>query len=170
MARFRLRCGHYLNIIDNYSGEQVEWIYEETDRTSGRTNRKKYHVPMLLDPETIVTTKADAAFPTDTVFFGEPTPDMEPLDEEAEELVASLRDKWEHPIDSLPAQGGMNQQEQAFMASMMESFAKQIGAALPQQPQAVPGVSVEEFEAMKKQLAELLAEKSAAPTAVGRRL
>jgi len=171
MARFRLRCGHYLNIIDNYSGEPIEWVHEETDRTSGRTNRKKFQVPMLLDAETIVTTKADKAFPTDTVFFGEPTPDMEPLDEEAEELVASLREKWEHPIDSLPAQGGMNQQEQAFMQTMMESFAK----VLPQQPQAVAGVSVEEFNALKAQLEELRGlalGPAAAPAAApaGRRL
>jgi len=169
MARFRLRCGHYLNIIDNYSGEPIEWVQEETDRTTGRTNRKKFTVPMLLDAETIITTKADRAFPQDTVFFGEPTPDMEPLDEEAEELVASLRDKWEHPIDSLPAQGGMNDQEKAFMAQMMESFAKQIGAAIPAQPQSVGSVSREEFEALQKQLADLLAEKAATP-AVGRRL
>ncbi len=169
MARFRLRCGHYLNIIDNFSGEQTEWVYQETDRTTGRANRKKFHVPMLLDAETIVTTAKDPAFPNDTVFFGEPTPDMEPLDEEAEELVESLKAKWEHPIDSLPAQGGMNQQEQAFMQTMMEGFAKQVGAALPQQPQAVSGVSVEEFEAMKAQLAQLLAEKNTS-AATGRRL
>lgn len=169
MARFRLRCGHYLNIIDNYSGEEVEWVHEETDRTTGRTNRKKYHVPMLLDAETIVTTKADKAFPQDTVFFGEPTPDMEPLDEEAEALVESLKAKWVHPIDTLPVNGGMNEQEKAFMATMMESFAKQVGAALPQQPQSVGSVSREEFEALQAQLAQLLAEKNAVP-ATGRRL
>lgn len=170
MARFRLRTGHYLNIIDNYSGEPIEWVQEETDRITGRMNRKRFHVPMLLEPDTIVTTKADKAFPQDTVFFGEPTPDMEPLDDEAEELAASLRDKWEHPIDSLPANGGMNKEEQAFMTQMMEGFAKQIGAALPQQPQSVPGVSVEEFNAMKEQLAQLLAEKNATPAAAARRL
>lgn len=169
MARFRLRCGHYLNIIDNYSGEQVEWIYEETDRTTGRTNRKKFHVPMLLDAEAIVTTKASAAFPNDTVFFGEPTPDMEPLDEEAEELVESLKAKWIHPMDTLPVNGGMNEQEKAFMATMMADFAKQVGAALPAQPQSVGSVSREEFEALQKQLADLLAER-AAPTPVARRL
>ena len=173
MARFRLRCGHYLNIIDNYSNEQVEWIHEETDRTTGRTNRKKYHVPMLLDAETIVTTEADKAFPKDTVFFGEPTPDMEPLDEEAEALVESLKSKWKHPIDTLPANGGMNEQEKAFMTTMMESFAKQVGAALPAQPVAATGVSLEEFEMMKKQLADLqallMADKSN-PAAAGRRL
>lgn len=169
MARFRLRTGHYLNIIDNYSGEQVEWIHEETDRTTGRVNRKKFTVPMLLDAETIVTTKASAAFPQDTVFFGEPTPDMEPLDEEAEALVESLKSKWIHPMDTLPVNGGMNEQEKAFMATMMESFAKQIGAALPAQPQSVGTVSREEFEALQKQLADLLAER-AAPAPVARRL
>jgi len=170
MARFRLRCGHYLNIIDNYSGEQVEWIYEETDRTTGRTNRKKYHVPMLLDAETIVTTKADKAFPNDTVFFGDPTPDMEPLDEEAEALIESLKSKWIHPIDTLPVNGGMNEQEKAFMATMMESFAKQVGAALPAQPQAIGSVSREEFEALQKQLADLMSDKKSDPAAAGRRL
>ena len=169
MARFRLRIGHYLNIIDNYSNEQVEWIYEETDRTSGRTNRKKFYVPMLLDAETIVTTKADKAFPKDTVFFGDPTPDMEPLDEEAEALVESLKPKWTHPIDTLPVNGGMNEQEKAFMAMMMESFAKQVGAAMPAQPQAVAGVSMEEFNSLKAQLEEMKALLQA-PAAAGRRL
>ena len=125
---------------------------------------------MLLDAETIVTTEQDRAFPNDTVFFGEPTPDMEPLDEEAEALVATLQDKWKHPIDTLPSQGGMNEQEKAFMATMMESFAKQVGAALPQQPQAVGSVSREEFEALQKQLADLMSDKKSDPVAAGRRL
>ena len=170
MPRFRLRCGHYLNIIDNYSNEQVEWIYEETDRTTGRTNRKKYHVPMLLDAETIVTTKRNTAFPNDTVFFGDPTPDMEPLDEEAEALVESLKSKWIHPIDTLPVNGGMNEQEKAFMATMMESFAKQVGAALPAQPVAATGVSLEEFNAVKAQLEEMKELLQAPTAAAGRRL
>jgi len=170
MPRFRLRCGHYLNIIDNYSNEQVEWIYEETDRTTGRTNRKKYHVPMLLDAETIVTTKRNTAFPNDTVFFGDPTPDMEPLDEEAEALIESLKSKWIHPIDTLPVNGGMNEQEKAFMATMMESFAKQVGAALPAQPVAATGVSLEEFNAVKAQLEEMKELLQAPTAAAGRRL
>ena len=41
--------------------------------------------------------------PSDYVFEGDPYPDMDPLDEEAEVISESLQEKWRHPIDTLPA-------------------------------------------------------------------
>src|SRR6266705_1767114 len=106
MARWRLRTGHYLNVPG------TEWEYKETDRTTGKTGRKVFAVPMLLDPndpadhnypgEIIVASAEDRAFPRDIIFLGDPTPDMEPIDDEAEAISEALASKWVHPIESLP--------------------------------------------------------------------
>lgn len=131
MARWRLMTPHYLNIIDPDSGEATEWVYAETDRTTGKARRKVYHVPQLLDPkdptqlnfgDDIVVCQEGKGQPKDIIFFGEPTPDMEPMDEEAEAISAGLQHKWTHPIDTLPVNGGMNEQEQRFMEQMMKAF------------------------------------------------
>lgn len=159
MARWRLRGPHYLNILEPDTGEPTKWEYSETDRTTGKARRKTYDVPQLLDPkdpnccnypEEIIVCHKDLGEPRDIVFFGEPTPDMEPYDEEAETISASLQAKWAHPIDTLPANGGMNAQESAFMQSMMKAFA---GAQVPNT--SVP--SQAEFDELKRQLAELKA-------------
>jgi hypothetical protein len=112
MARFRLTGKHYLHTVPG-----TEWEQKEVDATTGRQAIRRYPVPLHLDPdnpadhnypgEIIVSTKADRAHPRDIVFKGPPTPDMEPIDEEADKLIAPLRAKWEknHPIESLPASG-----------------------------------------------------------------
>ncbi len=171
MARWRLRTGHYLNTIileDDKVVAGAQWEYKEQDRGTGKAARKMYNVPQLLDPndpadcnypgELIVANDFDRAFPKDIVFKGDPTPDMEALDDAAEAISASLRHKWEHPIETLPVNGGMSSDEQAFMAKMMQSFASQIGAQVQQAaPAPNAGVSVEEFEALKAQLADMKA-------------
>ncbi len=159
MARWSLRNSHYLNVLDA-EGRGCEWMHEETDRETGRRNRKIYTVPQLLDPNNpqdqnyrklgrIIVCLEGKGEPRDIIFLGEPTPDMEPFDEEAEQISESLRSKWEHPIDTLPANGGMNEGEAAFMKHLMESFAKSVPA---------PNASVpkEDFEALKAQVAELV--------------
>jgi hypothetical protein len=100
---------------------------------------------MLLDPrdpadfnhpgEIIVAVDAGANGrndPRDYIFDGKPTPEMEPLNEAAQAITDAARSKWDHPINSLPINGSMSTQEQAFMQNMMTEFAKTIGAALPQ--------------------------------------
>lgn len=162
MARWRLMTPHYLNIIDPDSGEPPEWVYAETDRTTGKARRKVYHVPQLLDPkdptqfnfgDEIVVCQEGKGLPKDIIFFGEPTPDMEPMDEEAEVISAALQHKWTHPIDTLPINGGMNAQEQAFMEQMMKAFA----GAVPQQNTSVTQTQYDELkremEALKSQMA-----------------
>lgn len=164
MARWKLMNSHYLNILDPDTGAPTEWQYSETDRTTGKARRKTYHVPQLLDPKDPTLCNADGeiivcqegkGLPRDIVFFGEPTPDMEPMDEEAETISESLKSKWAHPIETLPANGGMNANEQAFMENMMKSFAAQIGASL--NPQPVSSNDDARFAAMAQQIEELKA-------------
>lgn len=180
--RWRLTEPHYLNVPVLPDGTRVEWEHKEQSRDSGRTVRKLFTVPMLLDPKD----PADHNYPQDGdlivchdvedadhhrrdyIFIGDPTPGMEPLNEEAEAITNALRPKWEHPIDTLPVNGGMNAQEQAFMQSMMADFAKQIGASL--QPQAANAtVPRAEFDELKAKLDAVLAAQSSAQSAVQRR-
>src|ERR1700751_6456069 len=109
MARWKLLEGHYLNVPG------TEWEYKETDRDTGRQHRLVLPVPLYLHPDNstdwnykeqeaiIVSNKFNKAFPRDYVFSGPPTPNMEPLDEEAEKISQEFIDSgaWKHPIDSL---------------------------------------------------------------------
>ncbi len=158
MARWSLRNPHYLNIPGN------EWMQEETDRETGRRNRKIYPVPQLLDPNNpqdqnyrelgqIIVCYEGKGEKRDIIFVGDPTPEMEPMDEEAEQISASYRQRWEHPIDTLPANGGMNEAESAFMKHMMDSFAKSAQPQNTSVPQA-------DFDALKKQVEELIAQNA----------
>lgn len=121
MARWKLAAPHYLNTTD-----KIEWEYVEEDLHGSRTaggrpgagsgsgqRRVRYPVPLMLDPRDaadhnypqleaiIVANKPDRAFPHDIIFLGDPTPDMIPLDEDAEQISAGFAERWVHPIDSL---------------------------------------------------------------------
>ncbi len=162
MARWRLQTSHYINVDQLPDGTKIEWEHKETARETGRMVRKLYPVPMLLDPrdpadhnypgEIVVANASSRQYPNDIIFHGDPTQEMEPLDDEAEAIMAPLREKWAHPIDSLPASGGMSPAEQTFMQTMMADFAKQVGAAMPKANSAVPN---EEVAELKERLAKL---------------
>jgi hypothetical protein len=148
---------HYLNVLCLADGTEGEWVKEETNRTTGRMSRHTYKVPVLLDtnnsqdfndPDGIIVCLEGKGGPNDIAFFGNCTPDMEPLDDEAEEISASMRDKWNHPIDSLPANGGMNEREMKFMEQLMKAVGD--GASTPNI--AIPNA---EIEALKAQVAKL---------------
>lgn len=107
MARWRLMSAHYLNVPG------TEYEHREVSRETGKQAVKRYPVPLFLNPndpadcnypgEIIVADKANRLHPKDLVFVGPPTPEMEPLDEEAEKISAKHREKWDkHPIESLP--------------------------------------------------------------------
>lgn len=178
--RWRLMAPHYLNVPTLPDGTRVEWEQKETNRESGRAVRRLYSVPMLLDPrdpadfnhpgEIIVCHDVDGArvVRNDIIFFGDPTPDMEPLNEEAEAVSAQHRQRWEHPIDTLPANGGMTSHEMAFMQNMMAEFTKAIGGT------GLPNASVpkEQYDELKARLEKLEAAivASAPPTAPARRV
>lgn len=162
MARWKLTAKHYLSVPG------TEWDYKETDATTGRQKRKVFVVPRYLDPDDpsdqnpeglcVVTNAEDsAAHPYDIYFTGAPTPDMEPLDQEAETISAALRQKWDHPIESLPANGGMNDAEKAFMDSMMKAFAQQVGVI---QPVSAANVDQDRLTKLEEQIAALIAQNA----------
>lgn len=172
MARFKLRGPHYLNCLVN--GEKVQWEQEEVDQQTQKKLRKRYDVPLMLHPddpsdwnyitigpqgkavsgEIIVTTKEDPAFPRDIVFKGDPTPDMDPLDQDAIDLINMTKHKWIHPIESLSG---------TFGERIADGFQQQI-AALQSQIGAGPLQVIEE---MKKRLDALEAENKRLSTQAG---
>ncbi len=108
MARWRLTAPHYLNVPG------TEWEQKETDRVTGKQARKVYPVCLHLDPklpadhnypDEIIVCFAGRGQPRDIIFEGKPTPEMEPLDDEAERISEAESKHWIHPIDSLPAAG-----------------------------------------------------------------
>src|SRR5690348_12650038 len=179
--RWRLTAAHYLRVPELPDGTKVEWEHKETARESGRTIRRLFSVPILLDPkdaadfnypgEIIVAHAVDGCHnaPQDYIFIGDPTQEMEPLNAEAQAISDSMRDKWQHPIDTLPVNGGMSTAEQAFMEKMMQSFAKEIGAALPKSTIAIPDAEKEELKARLERLEALIAAQNKPTETTGRR-
>lgn len=170
MARWRLTASHYLNVPG------TEWEYTENSRTTGRPERKKFKVPMLLDvndPQAwtefvtggdgkpiegyIIVSDGTNPEPRDVIFEGDPTPDMRPVDDAARAISDKFKDRWIHPIDSLPGTG-------AFADSMINSFTAQIAALQAGQagPQNVSlaGVSQESFVELQTQVSELVKQNS----------
>lgn len=96
MARWRLKTPHYLMVPG------TKWEYSENSRTNGRPQRKTFDVPLYLHPEDpgdwnwkydrdsgdIIVCYEGKGDPSgkDLVFTGKPTPDMEPLDDEAKAI------------------------------------------------------------------------------------
>jgi hypothetical protein len=166
----------------------TEWEYKETDRETQRQVRKVFEVPLYLNPNEqsdwndrqngriIVTNRFDSAYPRDIVFVGQPTPDMEPLDEEAQKITDGYvkSGAWKHPIETLD----MN-----YSQSVLSDFERQIATALVnvsknQAPNlSLGGVSMEDFNRLQEQVAALMdqniklqAEKSAMRSEVRRRV
>ena len=109
MARWKLLKSHYLNVPG------TEYDVRETHRETGKQVTKRFPVHLFLNPDDpadfnypqdgiiIVSHRADKAHPRDIVFVGPPTPEMEPLDPEAEKITAEWQKKWnDRPIDNLP--------------------------------------------------------------------
>ena len=155
MARWRLTAPHYINVPG------TEWEYKEIDQTTGRQGRKVFPVPRLLNPndgadcnypgEIIVAYAGPLAQGRDIIFEGGPTPDMEPLDEEAKVITESLRPTWQHPIETLPVNGG-------YSASLIASFEKQMSETLARAPNT--SVSQSDFEKLQSQVAALMAQNA----------
>ena len=171
--RWRLTEKHYINVPTLPDGTDVEWEHRETNTQNGRAVRKLHAVPMFLDPESpadcnypgevIVCRAVDGAHPlrNDYIFLGDPTPGMEPLNDAAEAISASLRERWEHPIESLPT--AMSPNEQAFMENMMKAFAGQ-AATLPGNA-VVKDTEVADLKERLAKLEALLAAQAKAPEA-----
>jgi hypothetical protein len=122
LARWKLAISHYLNTV-----KPVKWRYQETERSTGENLEREYIVPRLLDindprcwtnrlvaganvggsstnigaeGEVVVCTPGKGQ-PGDIEFLGDPTPDMIPMDEDAEAISASFQDHWAYKPDGV---------------------------------------------------------------------
>lgn len=162
MARWKLMQPHYLNTPG------TTWEYVENDRTTGKPIRRSFDVPTFLHPESpsdwnykdgddgyiVVSNRQDNAFPRDYLFASDPTPDMEPLDDEARAISASLADKWKHPIEGLPSNSG------GYSQSLLDGLQGQLADAQTKATEAqAEGMRdiLATMAAMMKQNQELIA-------------
>lgn len=159
MARWRLTAAHYLRT------EGIEWVYNEVDRTTGRPKRRSFQVPQYLNPDDpgdwnyrynqdageIIVCQGTGE-DRDIQFFGDPTPDMVPLDDEAKAISASFADKWKHPIDSLSGTYGDR---------LVEDFQTELAAvqAAQNKPAQIDGMTelLSAMSEMMKQNQQLIA-------------
>lgn len=164
MARWRLTDKHYLSTLsDGKPG--AEWMYEETSPTTAKKARKLFPVPQFLDPEDvtchnylgdIIVCHEGKGQSRDIVMVGPPTPDMEPLDDEAQAITDKARPTWIHPIESLPGQQGYSQ-------SMLDTLTRQLAEAMTGAKQAVAAPmnvavpSMDDFKALQAQVQALVA-------------
>lgn len=157
MARWRLTESHYLNCPN------TNWRRTEISN-DGEAVEHNYNVPRLLDindprchtdkaNQLVIVCYEGKGQPGDRVFVGDPTPGMQPLDEEARAISAEFEGRWQHPIESLPNGLGpelirdLERQIQAIGATQKPS------GMIPNQ-----AVSKDEFETLKNQMAELMAQ------------
>ena len=158
MARWRLLNPHYLNVPG------TEWEYTEVSRATGKQARVRYKVGLFLNPNDpadfnypgeIIVAHAGTPHKADIVFIGPPTPEMEPLDAEAERITDELKGKWIDPLgeSALPGYGDYSQSLIAKFDRELVEAIKKVGG-IPQSGQNV-SVKAEDFEALKRQVAEL---------------
>ena len=165
--RWRLINAHYINVI--VDGQRSGWEYQEQSRQTGRMIRKKYDVPMLLEPKDqadhnypelgliiVCRGEPDRGYERDFQFFGEPTPDMEPMNEEAQAITDSLKGKWAHPIEGLSSNYG-DVILQTFEQQLRDAMARGVsqGQAQPQQAQSVGPDIAAQLKAMQDRMAAL---------------
>lgn len=142
MARWKLACAHYLNTND------TEWEYNETNRSTGRPQRRKFAVPRYLDPrdpadwttswgskdnadgETIVCW-AGKGGDKDIAFEGDPTPDMIPVDDEAKEISASFAERWRYKPES---------SEISYSQALVDEFQTELADKMSK-PVEIPGLT-----------------------------
>lgn len=161
MARWKLTTSHYLNCKD------TEWEYKEVDQQTGRERRKVIPVPRFLDindpndwtnkwgnrdnqtGEIIVCQEGKGA-KDDITFYGDPTPDMSPVDDEARAISATFEDHWRYKPETA---------EISYSQSMIDKFQVEV-AELKAAPQKVEieGLSemVAAMTALTQQNAELM--------------
>lgn len=121
MARWMLKEAHYLKVPGTV------WEEMSVDRDTGRQKRIAHPVPRLLNPKDpsdwshrpqsggahvsvggssfdegaiVVAWAGKTDDRRDFIFEGEPTPDMEPIDDEAKEISAKKFSNWRDPMDS----------------------------------------------------------------------
>lgn len=167
MPRWRLTAAHYLTVPG------TKYRYEEIDRETGEKNVAEFDVPRFLDPKNprdcrsagdCVVCHGTPTIRGDWPFLGDPTPDMEPLDEEAAAITEARRPFWSHPIEGLEGNGGFNQA--ALLEGLTRSLEKAMSRGETIQPTPT-GVSAEDFRALQEQVAALMAQNAELKAAKG---
>jgi len=129
-----------------------------------------YAVPALLDPNQPGNSQErpnDGAGgytvcyegrgqPNDYVFAGDPTPDMEPIDDEAKVISASRKEFWKHPIEDLPV---------SYSQSILNDLQRQVAdlavagmnvTPINQPPRSLKGIDPSEFAKLQEQVQALM--------------
>lgn len=156
MARWELTDKHYIH--GNWPGEDKNsWQFTETNMETGRVARKLFTVPAFLEKGIIVS--QGERHPREFEFLGPPTPEMLPLDDDAEAISAQHRSKWMAPMDGFPTQGpgGFNDAVLQRLTDALDNISRNQPI---QQQTAVPvgSVSRAEFELLQAQLLEVQAQ------------
>ena len=174
MARWKLATSHYLNTV-----KPVKWRYSETDRSSGENLEREYIVPKFLDimdprcwtnrlvagaqvggsvtnigaEGEIVVCQPGKGQPGDTEFLGDPTPDMIPMDEEAEQISAGFADHWAWKPDAA---------EPIYSQSIVDRHGE---AEAHQSEVKIAGLDnlVAAMEVQSRMMADMLAAQASAP-------
>lgn len=137
MARWKL-TGKGVYLHANQFGQPTEWQREEINVQTGRAFRKTLKVPMYIHPDDpfcinrllgfCVVATIGSAQPGDIEIFDfKPTPDMEPLDEEAQAMSDAERANWVNPIDGLQANIGEDFATQLLNALQLQSNKLNVG-------------------------------------------
>lgn len=162
MARWKLKDKHYINLV-----QSSIWERREVSRESGKEGITRLKVPTYLDPDNpgdcnyrdfdglgpaIIVCHPGKGERRDLEFEGPPTPDMEPIDAEAEEISRPIIEIWKrsHPIESL---GG------TYTDAVIQDLNRKVDEVYASRGAVSPTmVSVQEFNELKKFVTELAAE------------
>lgn len=156
--QWRLLKAHYLNVPGTF------WEQTEISRDSGKQARKNHAVGLLLNPddaadcdrngEIIVYHLIDGATPPRGQchqFIGDPTPEMEPINDEASAISASLKGKWDKAFDTFQTANDGD-----FSEKLLNGLQKALDKA--SQSGGLPPTEVvplSEFNELKAQLAAI---------------
>jgi hypothetical protein len=158
MARWKVTAKHYI-YAEQY-GQPTEWERQETNQATGRLFRKSFKVPLYIDPDDrfcinqtegfCVVARTGTEKPGDIVFFGPPTPDMEPMDEAAQAETDAEKHKWINPIEGLEPMIG-----QEFGKQLLEMFERQLDSASTRGASvSLKSASNSEIDSLKEMLAK----------------
>lgn len=165
MARWKLTEPHYINC--KRDGNNCEWEYKEVNRANGREVRKKYIVPMLLDPkleadwthrasqfedgQIIVATEGTSDSKDIIIDAKSVTPGMEPLDDEAREISSRINARV------IPVEGDPNA---SYSERLLDKFIQQLAEtqSTVAHPPATIGIEklLESMTAMMEQNQKIL--------------
>ena len=168
MARWKLLEAHYLSV------EGVEWEYKEVNRANGREIRKKFPVPLHLDPKIesdwnvrdglsgdgyIAVAFGSGAQPRDHIMTKlQITPGMEPLDDEARKLQAEY-------IKNVPKVDG--DENATYSERLLDKFIQDL-ADVQTKAQTSPPAQAEGIGDVLKAMTEMIAQNQQILTALTR--